>query len=82
MMDSLESSIQRERETLASQVESEKAALSARLEFLDSELATKSRELSLETRRNNDLADKMLKIERDRQDVQVGTYLIYINFQC
>lgn len=76
MLDNLETSIQKERELLASQVESEKASLAARLEFLDSELTSKARELSLETLRNNDLADKVIKLERDRQDVKVSILII------
>jgi len=72
MLDALETSIQRERQALAARVEAEKGALSAKLQALDLELATKSRELSAETMRNNDLAEKIQKLERERQDIRMA----------
>jgi hypothetical protein len=76
MMDALETSIQREREVLSARVEAEKASLSTKLQSLDLELATKARELSAETMRNNDLAEKIHKLERERQDVRVCASLL------
>jgi hypothetical protein len=71
MIDELEANIQREREALEAQVESEKVALSGKLQALDLELSNKSRELSAETMRNNDMVEKIQKLERERQDIRV-----------
>eukprot|EP00026_Physarum_polycephalum_P008428 Phypoly_transcript_08514.p1 GENE.Phypoly_transcript_08514~~Phypoly_transcript_08514.p1 ORF type:complete len:412 (+),score=67.98 Phypoly_transcript_08514:166-1401(+) len=72
MMDALETNIHRERQALEARVEAEKGALSAKLQALDLELATRSRELSAETMRNNDLTEKIQKLERERQDIRMA----------
>lgn len=72
MLDNLEANVKKEKEAVIAHAETEKEGLISKIQALDAELANKSRELTNETMRCNEMADKIQKLERERQETRLA----------
>jgi len=72
MLDTLEANLDMEKETVMAHAEFEKEGLLSKLQAVDAELATRTRELANETMRCNEMAEKIQKLEREKQEMRLA----------